>query len=221
MYLFRSPIQLINFISINYGDQLSKNLSSKETPDFLTFLMFKDIYSAADVEEGEVEFCYLDKAFPAFLKIPLIAEVNNKFHSDVITKVDGYHVVSSDFKRLVEELDPGVHNFWEVDLVFTNEKLPREKYFLFQVGRVINFFDYCPGMVSHKAIDIFSNEVLPSLSNASEIRDLPLFSVSGMDDSFFISEQLVSEAIKRGLKGFWSKGSDEERKLGHPSINDC
>lgn len=139
---------------------------------------------------------------------------------------DPLPVVTQAFKDLIEEIDPGIHQFFEFNL-FVHEKdeqIDHTKFYTFICGRLLDIVPdtELPDAKSYSVQSLGFPEA-PKIKTIQErpdiqkyIADLPIWSFrTDGRDVYFVSASLLRKARARGLKGFTDFNSRSRGNVGH------
>lgn len=182
MYFLKTTTTFNGVFSIGLSEETRQNVEIKEMPLF-TYERSIEKSDNKINSFGYGQIVYVNNSVFAFMEYPLqIKTCNEGKIPDLFTRVDGYHLVSNDFKNFVESVDPGVHNFWEMD-VYLDSRLVKG-FYLMQIGRVLSF----DGLVVHGSdknrLNLYSEELLTNKRLLETISDFPFFFTGGYGEGF-------------------------------------
>jgi len=211
MFLYRAPIQLINYAQASYDERINDLLLPKEKPGVISYILSKDIF-----DNRTKQFPRISKKSYKFIGLSFNINFSiNEFISDIYPLGDGFFLVSKSFKGLVETLDPDKNNFWDVDIISNSDDAIKKEFHLMQVGRVFVTNSFVSALTPTKAIEFLLDEM--TIDDKETIKN-SIFTVLGGNDFFVMSDNFLSAAIEKDIEGLWLMGSNEEKTLGHSSL---
>jgi len=212
MYYFTTATNFYGVFNAVLGSDVIRSLPVMEKPAFGFRRSFVNESNKFDlIDKGKV--IYLERQGFNFMEHPLqIKYCKGNQVPDVFTLIDGYHLVSEKFKRVVESIDAGIHNFWGVSLSLEGKLI--EGFYYMQIGRVLDLEGFDDSGTDTKTLKLYSERILSSDNVKNVLDRCPLFSLKGITRGFVISEAVLAALGENDFYGFWQDGSVSEKKYG-------
>lgn len=213
MYLITTPSTFIHHVNFHEDSEQILKTPLMDRPRHNYRRITRE--QSVDINKStNLGVSYIKKHTPKF--------IDNLFHvdrrdnarlPDLFLKVYGYHFVSKRFKEIIEKIDPGTHLFWKINLQENNDVI--DDYFLMQSGRLVNFEGFSEGITDFNLVDIFNNNVKEGRFDKDFLESMPMFSIKGVYDYLFISDDFKEEIFKKGLYIFPRPGLSKKTNPGN------
>jgi len=212
MYFLKTTTNFNGVFSIGLSEETRKNVEIKEMPLF-TYKRSIEMSDNKINSFGNGRIVYVNNNTFGFMEYPLqIKTCSEGEIPDLFTRVDGYHLVSNDFKEFVESVDPGIHNFWEMD-IYLDSRLVKG-FYLMQVGRVLSVEGLVVTGSDKKRLKIYADELLTNKELLETVSAFPVFSLVGMEKGIVISNEIYPSLCDKDFYGFWQCESKQAMNYG-------
>ncbi|WP_415891709.1 imm11 family protein [Neptuniibacter sp. PT8_73] len=212
MYFLKTTTTFNGVFSVSLSDEARKSVPIQQMPLFTYRHSLRNTNNNINFID-KAKIVYIEDSRVEFMNFPLkIKSCRGNKIPDIFTRVDGYHLVSNEFKDFVESVDPKTHDFWESHLYVGGELV--KGYFLMQIGRVLDFEGENIDGSDKKRLKLYADKIESSEGVLEGVIDFPFFSLSGMEKGFVVSQKVFSLLCSQEFYGFWEDGSVSEKKYG-------